>query len=476
MALPFPPSRFLAGNFAPVRTECDAPDLVLHGDLPRELAGTLYRNGPNPLYAPRDRYHPFSGDGMLHAFRFENGRVSYRNRWVRTAKWRLEREAGEALFGTLGNPLTSDVRAAGTPFNVANTAVVWHGGRLLALEEGNPPFALDPETLESFGPWTFDGALRGPMTAHPKLDPDTGEMLFFGYGVDGFGSATMSFHVADAAGRLTVAERFEAPYAAMVHDFCVTRGHVVFPIFPATVDLGRALRGGSPIAWEPRLPTRLGVMRRSGTTAALRWLSAEPCYVFHPVNAFERDGTIVADMARYPALPGFAAADGSRPDPAQAEARLERWTFAADGSSDGVRRVPLDDLPMEFPRIDDRAAGLPYRHAFYAASRDASARDILFDTLVHLDVESGRRRTWSVPRGDFVSEPVFVARGPDAPEGRGWLLAVVYRGAEHRSDLVVLDATDVAAGPLATALLDVRVPQGFHGAWRPAGCARNASR
>ena len=468
MATAFPSSRFLAGNFAPLRVECDAPDLVVRGELPRELAGTLYRNGPNPLYPPRDAYHPFSGDGMIHAFRIENGRVAYRNRWVRTAKWRLEREAGEALFGTLGNPLTSDPRAAGTPFNVANTSLVWHGGKLLALEEGNPPVELDADTLETRGPWTWNGALRGPMTAHPKLDPETGEMLFFGYGVDGFGTATMSFQVVDAEGQLRVSERFEAPYASMVHDFCVTRGHVVFPVFPATIDLERALRGGPPIAWDPRLPSRLGIMRRSESTAALRWLATDPCYVFHPVNAFERDGTIVADMARYPALPGFAAFDGSRPDPAAAEARLERWTFAADGSSDHVTRTPLDDLPMEFPRIDERVAGLPYRHAFYAASREARARDILFDTVVHLDLERGHRDAWTVPPGDYVSEPVFVPQRSEALEGCGWLLTVVYRGAEQRSDLVVLDAANVAAGPLATASLDVRVPHGFHGIWRPA--------
>lgn len=468
MARPFPPSKFLSGNFAPLRAECDAPDLVVYGELPRDLAGTLYRNGPNPLFPPRDTYHPFAGDGMLHAFRIEDGRVAYRNRWVRTAKWRLEREAGEALFGTLGNPLTTDLRAVGTPFNVANTSVIWHGGRLLALEEGNPPVELDPDTLETRGPWTWEGRLHGPMTAHPKVDPSSGEMLFFGYGVDGFGTATMSFQVVDAGGALAVAERFEAPYASMVHDFCVTTGHVVFPIFPATIDLARAMRGGPPIAWDPRLPTRLGVMRRRESTATLRWLTAEPCYVFHPVNAFERDDAIVADMARYPALPGFAAFDGSRPDPAAAEARLERWVFAADGSSDGVRRAALDDLPMEFPRIDERFVGLPYRHAFYAASRQANAREIRFDTVVHLDVDSGRRSLWSVPAGDLVSEPVFVPRRIDAPEGDGWLLTVVYRAGDHRSDLVVLDAGDVAAGPIAAAALDIRVPQGFHGAWRPA--------
>ena len=468
MARPFPSTKLLAGNHAPVRTESDAPDLIIDGDLPGELRGTLYRNGPNPLYPPRDRYHPFSGDGMLHAFHIADGTVRYRNRWVRTAKWRADRAAGESLFGAFGNPLTSDPRAQGVPFNVANTSVVWHGGKLLALEEGNPPVWLDPETIETVGPWTFADKLAGPMTAHPKVDPSSGEMLFFGYSVDGFGSAAMGFHVADRAGGLVRTERFDAPYASMVHDFVVTERHIVFPIFPATLSVDRVVAGGPYIAWEPTRASQLGVMTRTETTAALRWRPMAPCYAFHPVNAFDRNGEIVADMVVYPAAPGFPGVDGSRGNPAHAEARLERWTFAVDGSTDDVRRQPLDDLPCEFPRCDERFAGLPYRHAFYSAAVHSDPRAVLFDTIAHLDIDAGRRRCWTVPAGDLVSEPIFVPRHPTAPEGDGWLLTVVYRAETQRSDVVVLDTADVAAGPIATAHLDGRVPNGFHGTWRAA--------
>lgn len=466
MAQPFPSSTFLSGNYAPLRTESDAPDLIIDGDWPADLRGTLYRNGPNPLYAPRDRYHPFAGDGMLHAFAIADGRVAYRNRWVRTAKWQLDRDAGEELFGTFGNPLTSDPRALGIPFNVANTSVIWQGGQLLALEEGNPPVAIDPVTLETRGPWRFADRLDGPMTAHPKIDPVTGEMSFFGYSVGGFGSADIGFHVANADGTLTRTERFTAPFASMVHDFIVTERAVVFPIFPATLSVDRVLSGGPYIAWEPERPAQLGIMARTASTTALRWLAMDPCYVFHPINAFDQDGAIVADMAVYPAAPGFPLGDGQRADPTQAVARLERWTFAADASG-SVRRTPLDDLPAEFPRFDERYAGLPYRHAFYAAAVASEAKDVLFDTIAHLDLASGRRALWTAPLGDLVSEPIFVPRSATAPEGDGWLLVVVFRAARQQSDLVVLDATDVAAGPRGVAHLDGRVPNGFHGTWRP---------
>ncbi|MDA1075998.1 MAG: carotenoid oxygenase family protein [Proteobacteria bacterium] len=231
MATPFPNHPNLRGGFAPIQMECDAPDLVVEGAIPRELNGTFFRNGPNPQFAPRGDYHWFAGDGMIHGFYIENGRVAYKNRWNRTVKWKAEHEAGRALFAAF-NPMDADESVQGMATDgLANTNVIWHGGRLLALEEAHAPFELNPQTLESIGPWTFGDKLVGPMTAHPKIDPETGEMLFFGYNADGMISEQMSFHVVDRNGKLTRSETFAAPYAAMVHDFIVTREHVIFPIW-----------------------------------------------------------------------------------------------------------------------------------------------------------------------------------------------------------------------------------------------------
>ena len=208
-----------------------------------------------------------------------------------------------------GNPITSDPIAAGKTFNVANTNVLFHGGRLLALEEGNP-FELERGTLASIGPYDFGGALEGPMTAHPKIDPETGEMLFFGYNVGGMGHPTMSYQVVAKDGRLTRSDRFEAPYASMVHDFLATRNFVVFPTFPATTSLERAMKGGPPIAWDPSESSRFGFLRRSDPIDAIHWVETEACFVYHPMNAFEDGDRIVADMVRYDGAPGFPTADG----------------------------------------------------------------------------------------------------------------------------------------------------------------------
>ena len=464
MTQPFPNDPFLTNNYAPIRTECDAPNLVIEGELPHELRGTLYRNGPNPLFPPRDRYHYFSGDGMVHAATFEEGRVSYRNRWVQTEKWIADAQAGEALFGTLGNPMASDQRAHGVKFNVANTHIVQHGGRLLALEEGNPPFELGHD-LSSIGPYTYEGKLPGPMTAHPKIDPATGEMHFFCYGMGGMGSATMGYYVADASGNLVTAEAFEAPYSAMVHDFVISENYILFPIFPATRDLERAMKGGAPIAWDPSLPSYVGVLKRGESVSEIRWVSGEPSYVFHPMNAFEDGDQIIMDMHNYPAAPGFPGADGSKPRREDAEAVLERWTISSGQVSDTWVSLQLDDRPTEFPRVADSVVGRPYRHGYAATSVYGTAARTTYDSVVHYDLEKGTSRVWSMAEGDCVSEPAFVPRSVDADEGDGWLVAFVYRAETNTSDIAVLDAAAIDDGPVATVHMDTRVPNGFHGTW-----------
>src|SRR6185312_1452307 len=235
MSQQFPDSPWFKGNFAPISFEAEADNVMVRGDMPKELRGTLYRNGPNPQFAPRDaNHHWFIGDGMIHAFHIEYGRVSYRNRWVRTPKWRMEHDAHRALFGSWGNPMTTDPSVAGKASGgVANTNIVWHGGKLLALEEAHLPVAVDPMTLATEGAWDFAGGLAGgKVTAHPKLDPETGEMIFFAYSAGGFFAKTMLYGVVDRNGKLTRLDKFDAPYSAIVHDFLVTPTDVLFPALP----------------------------------------------------------------------------------------------------------------------------------------------------------------------------------------------------------------------------------------------------
>jgi carotenoid cleavage dioxygenase len=453
------------GNLLPIDFEVDLPSLRVSGELPRELNGTFLRNGPNPRFS-EPKSHWFLGDGMLHAFELNDGRARYSNRWVRTPKWKAESEAGRPLlYGGFGGG-NAGVSVEPVPDSgTANTNIIRHGARLLALEEGHLPMEIDPASLLATGYCDFEGRLSGPFTAHPKVDPVTGELLFFGYNAAGPFSKTLSFGTIASDGRVTSRHTFEAPFASMVHDFMVTPNHVLFPILPLSGSLARARSGRPPYAWEPELGSWLGALRRDSPEAGIRWFRSEACYVFHVMNAWEEGSLLQADVMQYEAAPLFPRADG-RPSEGPTGARLARWTVDLDGSSDRFTRRYTEGPAGEFPRIDERFAGRANRFAWYAGSnRDAPAGT--GNGLVQVDHSTGGRHVRRLPTGDTVSEPVFVPRSVDAAEGDGWLLAVVTRGAERRSDVEIHIAGDLALGPVATIHLPHRVPAGFHGNWLP---------
>ena len=289
-------------------------------------------------------------------------------------------------------------------------------------------------------------------------------MIFFAYADSDVPlSNRVSWGIADANGRLVRRETFDAPYCSMIHDFMVTENYVLIPVLPLSGDLGRAMRGDPAFAWDPAKPAMIGVMRRDAGVASLRWFATDACYFFHVMNAYEMAGTIVGDVMLHPTAPLFPRADGGRG--ARSSAHLTRWTIELAGAADVVRQSTLDDAAGEFPRIDDRFAGLPYRHGWMATRERPSHGVFTFDGIAHVDVRTGRREQFLLPDGDAASEPVFVPRYADAAEGEGSLLAVVYRAREDRSELVVFEARDVAAGPIATAMMPRRVPFGFHGNW-----------
>lgn len=452
-------------NYAPVREERDDFELPVKGELPRELGGTLFRNGPNPQFDTPNA-HWFVGDGMLHAITIENGRVSYRNRWVRTPKFLAEHDAGRAIWGGQGFGGRKLPDAPPTPVTdagVANTNVIWHAGKLLALEEAHLPTEIEPTTLATKGYVDYAKRIAGPVTAHPKIDPVTGEMIFFGYSASGPLSAGMTYGAVATNGVVNRFERFEAPYCSMVHDFIITENYVLFPVLPLTGSIERAMSGKAPFMWEPDKGAFVGVMPRSGSPRDIRWFRGDACYVFHTVNAWEEGGRIIADVMHREAPALFPSADGKPIPHEQQIARLARWTFDLADGSDTFSRVYLDDLVAEFPRIDDRRAGLKNRHTWYAAAITPGSD--LFTGIAHFDNTTGTRRLYELPAGDATSEPVFVPRAPDAAEGDGWLLSTIWRAAENRSDLAVFEARDVDQGPVATVELACRVPFGFHGNW-----------
>ena len=452
---------FLQGNFGPWRTEGFVDDLEVVGEIPRDLNGTYYRSGPNPAFEPPGRYHWFDGDGMIHAITLRDGRARYGNRYVMSNGLKEERAAGRALFPGLLALGPSEV--AGYK-NTGNTNIVAHAGRLLALMEAALPTRMEPRTLETLGEFDFDGRLIGPMTAHPKLDPETGEMLFFGYSPF---PPFLQYHVADGEGRLVRSEVIDVAWPSMMHDFAITKDYVVFILCPLVFRFEKLAERGGAFTWEPERGTRLGVMPRSGGNADVRWFETDPCYVFHPMNAFAEGDEIVLDVARYPRLDMFMrqrAAD----DPGYGDenaARLHRWRI--DLRRGGVRSTPLDDVVAEFPRVDERLVGRKHRFGYMAAREVAGDTGGLpvWTAIKKYDLERGTSETRRLGAGNGAGEPLFVRRREGAAEDDGYVLALSYDQARDTSEFLILDARDIAGEPAARVRLPHRVPYGFHGNW-----------
>jgi len=461
-----PASPYLSRGFEPLRIECECADLMIEGTIPEELDGTFYRIGPSPQFAPRGNYNPLNGDGMVHAFQLHCGRVSYRNRWVRTQQWRIDREAGRAMFGTSGNPADSDPSVAAMRTDgVANTNLVWHGGKLLALEEGHAPIELDPETLETIGGWNFGGRLPRNMTAHPKIDPLTGEMIFFANFPSGRLTGDLEIYFANAGGEIARSQMIRGPYAALIHDFAITRDFVIVFFCPVTVSIKRAMRGGPPLAWEPELGTQVAIVRRTGKSDEARWFSGPAAMAWHSMNAFNEGNRIAVDVCTQ-ANAVFARADGSPTDAKLAAQRLTRWEF--DWRSPGAFEVTrLSGLICEYPRIDQRREGLDYRYGFVACIGGPGTDDIFHRGVARFDHRTHEMKTYSGGAQFAVAEPVFVAKNSEAREGEGYVLTNIFDETRNASHLAIFDAEEVAHGPIARAHLEHRVPAGFHALWKP---------
>ena len=323
-------NQYLNGNFAPVT------DLEVSGTIPAHLDGRYVRNGPNPITAPDPAtYHWFTGTGMLHGIRLRDGKAEwYRNRWVRNG------EVADAL----GEPRRTGPTHGGFDF-APNTSVFGQNGRTFAVvEAGSLPYELT-DTLDTVGPCDFDGTLDGGFSAHPHRDPSTGEMhtmsYFFGWG------NRVRYTVLGTDARIRRTVDIEVSGSPMMHDFSLTENHILVYDLPVTFDLDVISAGGSfPYTWNPDYSARVGVMGRDSDGSDVRWFDIAPCYVFHPLNAYEDGDTIVADVIRHPKM-----FDTDRLGPNDGVPTLDRWTF--DLTTGSVTETRLDDRGQEFPRIDE---------------------------------------------------------------------------------------------------------------------------
>ena len=426
---------WMTGNYAPITDELTVENLPVEGRIPAELNGSYLRNGFNPPGAVP--FHWFFGAGMVHGFEIREGRLSYRNRYVRTPYFEQDMDLITAV---------SDLRSS-----PANTNIVRHAGRLLAVEEAHLPWEIGTD-LSTIGSVDFDGRLTTPMTAHPKICPITGEMLFFGYQF--MKEPYLTYHRVDAQGQLVQSEVIDIPRPVMMHDFTITEHYAIFFDLPIVFSPDRGF------VFDREAGGRIGVMPRAGTNADVTWYEVEPCTVFHALNSYERGTEIVIQVCRA----GSIMAGGM--DDLGDASTLWQWTI--DTASGTVKEEQLDDRTGDFPRIDDRRVGIPARYG-YVAGLIPGTSPTFTSEVFRYDLEAGTAQVHSFGgAGTHVFEPVFAPAGPHAAENEGWILVLSHDDTTDVTTFNVLDAQDFTAPPVARVALPQRVPFGAHGNWLPA--------
>lgn len=454
------PNPYLIGPYEPVHEERTAPLRLLEGSLPDDLNGVYVRNGPNPQHAPVGRYHWFDGDGMVHAVQFADGRATYRNRWIRTDGFVSERDADRAIYSGILEPFAAnpDAREKDT----ANTDVIYHRDRLLALwYRSGSPYALDPVTLDTVGKEDFGGSLPAELSAHAKVDDQTGELVFFDYGIK---QPHLRYGVVGPDGAVSHYLGIELPGPRLPHDMAITENWSILMDLPLYADPDAAAAGRHRLVFDRDLPSRFALVPRHGSAAEVRWFEAGPCYIYHSINAWEENGAVILDVCRVKqpkALPADASPLAKMLTYLRLDAHVHRFRFDLDTGQ--TTEQVLDDDNMEFPSIRQDRQGRPTRYAY---NMHISPEDtLLFDGLTKYDTASQQAETYWFGEGRWGSEAPFAPRPGSSAEDDGYLISYVCDEREGSSEVHILDAAAPSAGPVCRLGIPFRVPLGFHATW-----------
>ena len=460
----------LTGAFAPVFDELTLTDLpLLKGAIPADLNGVYLRTGPNPRFAPQGRYHPFDGDGMVHAAMFDGGRLTVRNRWVRTDAFMEEEQAGSARFFGIRETLKgrSDKRLKDT----GNTDMVGHGGKALALWYlSGDAWEIDPITLATLGRSQAIRQSGGAISAHAKVDEITGEMMFFDYGND---APYMHYGVVGADGKLKHHTPINLPGARLPHDMAITEHYSILHDLPLFHDHEAMKLGRHKVEFHPDMPTRLGVIARMGAGDSIRWFDFSPCFLYHVVNAWEEhtsdgDWVVMVGCRYMPALKADGSIDAQRTarDVAELVQHARLWRWRMNLTTGEAQEQPLDRVHnVEFPTCNAALTGRRTRFGYLCDQREDLV--LQWPGIRKYDLDTGEMLSaWSDDREhSWYSEPWFAAVDNARAEDHGYLIAYQWNDATQRQTLDVFDARDLGKGPVAQVALPRHVPTGFHGCW-----------
>jgi carotenoid cleavage dioxygenase-like enzyme len=469
------PHPYRTGAWTPNTREVDAHELdVIAGEIPADLTGVYLRNTENPLLdAISGRYHPFDGDGMLHAIRFERGGASYRNRFVKTAGFAAELEAGAPLWaGILESPDLSQRDGWGARTRMkdaSSTDVTVHNGvALTTFYQCGDAYLIDPITLEPRGvarlhhPSFASGAT---ISAHPKVDEATGELLFFNYSTE---APFCHVGVADASGALLRVMPVELPGPRLPHDMAFTERFAIIGDFPLFWDPSRLAQRTYRPRYYPELGSRFGLVPRDGS-GEVRWFSASPTYVLHFSNAYEEGDEVVLE-GYHQGAPVQERGPDDTPismfmksiDMHAMKTRRHRWRFNL--KTGATREEILDDECSEFPTIHPGYAGRKHRYVYAAVGEPGF---FLFSGLLRTDAQTGAKTRYAFPKGVFASEAPFCPRDGAQGEDDGYLVTFTTDVGSDASECQIFDARSIERGPIARVKLPMRISSGTHAAWAP---------
>ena len=460
---------YLEGLYAPIDHEVVLDDLKVEGEIPKDLNGVFVRNGPNPRYTPPGRHHWFDGDAMLHSMSFCQGQVAYRNRWIRAPHFEMEAEAGKPLWGGLMEPFAANPKVALFK-DTANTDVLAHNGELKAMWYlSGDLVTVDPVTLETQGVDTLGGDLMGKVSAHAKVDPRSGELLFFGFGMK---PPFMFYGEADATGKLQYQVPVPLPGPRLPHDMAFTDNYAILMDLPVFYNMEALKKGRWKSEFHRDMPSRFALVPRKGRPGEIRWFESTPCYIYHAINAWEEGNEVVMVGCKVDEpINAPRDEDGMYAQMManlRVRARLQRWRFNLDTGK--VTEEPMDDRNTEFPSVNLGSLGRPSKYTYNMMLADAPT--LLFEGITKFNIETAASSSYAFGDGWYGSEAPFAPRDNAKAEDEGYLVSFMRGGPDDKSELHVFDAQSVEKGPLARITIPMDVPLGFHATWVPANDCR----
>ncbi|KAH7118305.1 carotenoid oxygenase [Dactylonectria macrodidyma] len=478
----WPQALDLAGSNLPCRLEGEVGDLVVLGKIPSAIDGTFYRVMCDPFVPPDPNNVPIDGDGNISAFRIRDGRVDMKIKYIETERYKLERRANKALFGLYRNPFTHHPCVRAAVDSTANTNLVYWARHLLALKEVALPYSVDPDTLDTKGYDPFAGQVKSKtFTAHPKVDPYSNQLVVFGYEAKGLATTDIVVYALDKDGNVHDEQWIQSPWCAFIHDCAITPNWIILVLWPFEADLARMKAGKQHWAWNYSLQATFIVVPRRKTTPLFpgwkqgeyRVYSWKNCMPIHTAGAWEGDdGRLYFESSRVHdnAFPFFPSYDGRMPAK-DAKADFVRWEIDLNQPSGTTVEDPLVvlDVPSEFPRIDERFMTHEYEYLFlnvFIPEKSDGGTNIFhgLNGLAMHSHKTGKTEYFYAGDDSLVQEPIFVPRSRDAPEGDGWVIAMVERRSLTRNDLVVIDTREFE-NPIAIIQLPMHVKAQIHGNW-----------